>query len=510
MDGFETCRRLKADEHAKDIPVIFMTGLDDALNKVRGFELGGVDYIAKPCHPEELWAQVNTHLQIRQLLQQFETLANATFEGIVIHEDDGRIIYVNQRIQELFGCERAEDVPDHNILGLITQESRHDAEQRIRMKDDDPYQVEGVRKDGTSFPVEIQARPILYGGQEARVAAIRDLSWLRSVGEKTSKGLHRLGDLLGKSDVMQKLYGQIMKFAESDSTVLILGESGSGKELIARTLHELGKRSQASFVAVNCGALPESLVESELFGYRKGAFTEAKTNKPGAFTRADGGTLFLDEIGELSPALQVKLLRALQEKTYLPLGAAQEEHADVRIILATNQNPEQKLQEGLLREDFYFRINRLKILAPPLRERKEDVPMLIDHFLKEYSAENNCPCPKIPPKSLIEQCCQYNWPGNVRELESEIERYAFGEPLEFIGNALPSERNSDDPPFERSLSINPDGMTLQEARDAFEQAFICAALQKNAWRKGETAEELGISPKALYNKIHKYGLDHGK
>lgn len=164
MDGFETCRRLKADKNTEDIPVIFMTALDDVVDKVRGFELGGVDYIAKPCHPEEVWARVNTHLKIRQLLQQFETLANATFEGIVIHEGDGRMIYVNQRIEEMFGYECAENVPDQNILGLIAQESHHDVIKRLRMKDDDPYQVEGVQKDGTSFPIEIQARPILYGG----------------------------------------------------------------------------------------------------------------------------------------------------------------------------------------------------------------------------------------------------------------------------------------------------------------------------------------------------------
>jgi transcriptional regulator with PAS, ATPase and Fis domain len=245
----------------------------------------------------------------------------------------------------------------------------------------------------------------------------------------TIKDRYRFGDIIGKSAVMQVVYEQILKAVATDANVFIDGESGTGKELIARTIHKVSKRREQRFVPVNCGAIPESLFESEFFGHRKGSFTGAFRDKQGFFGAAHKGTLFLDELGELTPSMQVKLLRVLDDREYMPVGDTVVKKVDVRIIAATNRNLEDLRKRGLIREDFFFRIHVFTITAPPLRERKEDIPLLVDHFLSRYSSGE--PLPTIPGE-IMEILYNYDWPGNVREFQNALQRYLSGQPLNFL------------------------------------------------------------------------------
>jgi DNA-binding NtrC family response regulator len=301
---------------------------------------------------------------------------------------------------------------------------------------------------------------------------------------------------------MQEVYQSIVKAAASDANVLICGESGTGKEQVARTIHHLSKRKEGALVPVNCGAVPETLFEREFFGHRKGAFSGATTDKPGYFDQAHEGTLFLDEIAEMPLDLQVKLLRALEYNEYTPLGAPRSKQVDVRIISATNKDLKTYLREGLIREDFFYRIRIIVINLPPLRERSEDIPLLAEHFLKLYGDGKSC-C-SISGR-IMDTLCSYHWPGNVRELQNELQRYLAEQRLEFIGIGQPAgENESHGPGFDIDISRT----TFQEAVEAFEKEVLKKALLHNDWHRGNTAKQLNIPSKTLYNKIKRYGLQH--
>lgn len=530
MDGFETCRHLKEQENTREIPVIFMTALAETVNKVKGFDMGGVDFLTKPVQHKEVLARVNAHLTIQKLQRQlqeqnvrlekqntllaeqnerFRTLSEAAFEGILIH-DDGHIIEVNQAIERMFGYQRA-DLPGKNVLEFVTPEFREIALEHIRTKNEHPYKAEGIRQDGSNFPIEIQAKTMPYEGREARVVSVRDMSWRKALEEEkqqilstTIRDRYKFGEIIGKSHTMQEVYQTIVNISASDANVLICGESGTGKELVAHTIHQLSERKKQAFVPVNCGAIPETLFESEFFGYRKGAFTGAAMHKPGIFDQAHQGTLFLDEVGELTPAMQVKLLRVLQDGEYMPLGATLSKKVDVRLIAATNKDLTEQLHQGTIREDFFYRIRVIVINLPPLRDRKEDIPLLIEHFLKKYSRDKEG---STIPARIIEALCVYHWPGNVRELQNELKRYLTERRLEFIGNVLPTsaERNRGN-----SQGFDPQGMTLWEAVETLEKSMIVNALTQHNWQQGKAAKLLGISEKTLYNKMGKYGLKSHK
>ncbi len=516
MDGFETCRRLKAREVSKDIPVIFMTALSDAIDKVKGFDAGGVDYLTKPVEHTEVLARVNAHLTNHRLQQQlqeqnirlaeqnerFHTLSEATFEGILIH-DAGTILEVNQTIEMMFGYPRA-DVLGRNVLEFVAPESRDIIIKSIRTKNDHPYEAQGIKKDGSSFPLEIQAKTMPYEGRDVGVAAIRDLSWRRAMEEEkeqllrsTVRDRYKFGKIIGKSPVMQEVYQSIVKASSSDANVVICGESGAGKELAARTIHHLSERKEHAFIAVNCGAVPESLFESELFGYRKGAFTGAIMDKHGLFDRAHKGTLFLDEVGELTPAMQVKLLRVLQDGEYTPLGDTITRTADVRIIAATNKDLKQQTDAGRIREDFYWRIRVIVINLPPLRERKEDIPLLMEHFLEQFDQNKEC---SVIPGRIVDMLCAYHWPGNVRELQNELQRYLAEQRLEFIGNMDTNAETT----REREYGI--DNLELRDALGVFEKQYILRTLEQNQGHRGKTAKMLGLPRRTLSRKLKKYQI----
>jgi transcriptional regulator with PAS, ATPase and Fis domain len=301
---------------------------------------------------------------------------------------------------------------------------------------------------------------------------------------------------------MQRLFSILPDIARSPSTVLILGESGTGKELIARALYHSSERSNKPFVVVNCGALPETLLESELFGYKAGAFTDARRDKLGRFAAAEGGTLFLDEIGDIPTSVQVKLLRVLQEKVYEPLGSNTPVKADVRIITATNRNLEALVREGAFREDLFYRLNVVRINLPPLRSRKEDIPLLIDHFITKYSAQQGKDIVGMSSPALT-ALMRYDYPGNIRELENIVE-YSFilcdggyiqpyHLPEPFAGEGMATKES------EQRTSV-------PQSLEEIEHQAILASLERNKWRKMATCRELGVSKDTLRRKIERYDI----
>ncbi len=516
MDGFEICQQLKVRESLREIPVIFLAGDSEPIEKVKGFEVGGVDYIAKPIHYQEVLACIHTHLTMRRLKQEleeqrvrFQTLSEAIFEGILMH-DQGKILEINQAIEQMFGYQRTEVVGRH-ALEFVASESQAMVAERLHLAEDRPYEAIGVRRDGSSFPVEFQGRTVPCQGRNIRMVIIRELTRHRqleaekallqkenitlrsSLGER-----YKLGDIIGKSQTMQTVYQAIIHAANSDANVVICGESGTGKELVARTIHQLSARREKHFVAVNCGAIPENLFEREFFGHRKGTFTGAIMDTPGYLAQAHKGTLFLDEIGELPALLQVKLLRALQEREYIPLGDIRSKRADIRIIAAANKDLKLLLQEGVIREDFFWRIRVLAIDLPPLRDRKDDIPLLIEYFLKQYGKNN--PYASLPG-NLRAMLCDYNWPGNVRELQNELQRYLAEQQFEFIGSIQPGM------PGVRQIFPLSTTSKLQDALEIYEKEYIHSVLQHNHGHRGKTAQVLGLSRRTLNRKMQKYGIN---
>ena len=313
------------------------------------------------------------------------------------------------------------------------------------------------------------------------------------------------GKMVGRSQPMVNLFKLLTKVCESDATILVTGENGTGKEGIARAIHFNSKRKKQNFVVQNCGALNDNLLESELFGHVKVAFTSAIKDKKGLFELADRGTLFLDEIGDTSPAMQVKLLRVLQEGTFIPVGGTEQKKVDVRILAATNKNLEQMVREGSFREDLYYRLNVIPVKVPPLRERKEDIPLLVNKFLDDYAIATNASRKKMA-RECLEKLEGHDWPGNVRELQNEVERLCVlaGSDTE-IGGEMLSDRvrvKKED----KFPGLRVDGK-LKDAIEELERKMIYDCLIRENWNKSRAAKILGISRAGLIMKCEKFGLD---
>lgn len=323
-----------------------------------------------------------------------------------------------------------------------------------------------------------------------------------------------LDNVVGHDHKMLKVFDLVEAVADSKTTVLMTGESGTGKSLIARAIHHRSPRRQQPFVEVSCGALPESLLESELFGHVKGAFTGAIADKQGRFLAAEGGTLFLDEINSASPAMQVKLLRVLQEKTFEPVGSTETRTADVRVILATNMDLQELVSKGQFRQDLYYRINVVQIKLPPLRERLGDIPLLAGAFLKQHCREVGRNIAGFSEEAMSAMR-RYDWPGNVRELENAIERAVVlcRRPMIGVEDLPESLRQQGSAPAEAGTMPSEDllgPMPLQQALEVPERRIIEAALKRNNWNRQATAAELDINRTTLYKKMRKYRLDVGE
>jgi two-component system nitrogen regulation response regulator NtrX len=310
--------------------------------------------------------------------------------------------------------------------------------------------------------------------------------------------------MIGGSAALQKVHEQISRVAPTHSRVLILGESGTGKELAARAIHEASERAKKAFVKVNCAAIPEDLIESELFGHEKGAYTGAASMRDGKFLLADGGTLFLDEIGDMSLRVQAKVLRVLQEGEFERVGGTQTLRVDVRVIAATNKNLEEEVRRGRFREDLWFRLNVVPIFMPPLRARKEDIPLLIQHFCEHYCRENGFRLKQIAPEAM-KRLQNHDWPGNVRELRNTIERLVIMTAAEAITAAdLPLSLQTPQPVINRSFQP---GQSLREVRDQVERDYILACLEATGGNITQAAQILSIERSNLHKKMRALGIE---
>ena len=345
-------------------------------------------------------------------------------------------------------------------------------------------------------------------------AAIRETSQedrgfclVNHVPTHESENREKFGDIIGHSAKMQEVFTLVEKVADSDSTIIINGESGTGKGLIARAIHNNSDRKDKPFITINCGAIPENLLESELFGHVRGAFTGAASSKPGKFELASRGSIFLDEIGDMSANLQVKILRVLEEREFEQVGGSKTIKADVRIIAATHRDLEKLVQEGSFREDLFYRLNVISIEIPPLRERKPDIPILISHFLREFNLKNGKDVQGVTNDAMI-IIKEHAWPGNVRELKNMVERLVVlkGEgdiaPLDLPEKLRRKGGHSELPPME----ISEDGINLNTAVTEFEKALILESLQKTNWVKNQAAKLLRLNRTTLVEKIKRYHL----
>ena len=311
------------------------------------------------------------------------------------------------------------------------------------------------------------------------------------------------GSIIGNSDEMQAVYRMVERVAGADSNILIHGESGTGKELIARAIHDQSHRAKGPFVTINCGALPESLLESELFGHVKGSFTGAIKDKDGLFKVANGGTFLLDEIGETSPGIQVKLLRAIQEREIIPVGGTKPIKVDVRIIAATNRDLEEEVQLGNFRMDLYYRLDVIRVTLPALRDRPDDIPLLVDHFLRRYKKDyDGGELGAALEPDVIDTLVAYSWPGNVRELENVIERAVILQEFDLIRLTDLPDKVVGERKGGGVEGLGEAGITLEE----LERRYMIQVLHDTGWHKKRAAEILGINPSTLYRKIKSYGL----
>jgi len=436
---------------------------------------------------------------------QLEVILNSIADGVFTIDKDKNITSFNKAAEDITGITRQQaigrkcfDVFQSNICqtSCALEKTIQTGKQTIDLK------VNILNAEGRRIPVSISTAVLknkkdnVIGGVET----FRDLSTLEKLKKEITKR-YTFEDIVSKHHKMQEIFGVLPDIAESESTVLIQGPSGSGKELFARAIHNLSIRKSKPYIVVNCGALPENLLESELFGYVKGAFTDAKKNKPGRFALAEGGTLFLDEIADLPLALQVKLLRVLQEKEYEPLGSTGPIRANVRIIAATNKDLSQLLSQGTFREDLYYRINVVKIALPSLADRREDIPYLIEHFIRQFNLKTGRRATGISDE-VLNLFMEYDFPGNIRELENLIE-HAFvlcrtGEittahlPRDFVEQAVQSSK------------IQSEKQTTLEHAEA---QVILDTLKRHRGNRQRSADELGMHVTTLWRKMKRLGIE---
>ncbi|MGE5218778.1 MAG: sigma-54-dependent transcriptional regulator [Chloroflexota bacterium] len=366
--------------------------------------------------------------------------------------------------------------------------------------------LKGGASDYVTKPVDHQRLVVSLANALKLLRQQQDLTKLRSELNET----YRLEHIIGSTPAMETVCQLIRQAAPSDATVLILGESGTGKELVARALHYSSPRAGKPFVDVNCAALTETLIESELFGHERGAFTSAISRRRGKFEQANGGSLFLDEIGDMPLSTQAKILRVLQERNFQRVGGEDKITVNVRVICATNRNLEDAVQSGSFRNDLFYRINLFVIEVPPLRERSGDIPELARHFLAVSGRTGKYPARAIS-NAAVAALCEYRWPGNVRELQNAVERAMMVCPDDEIqvshlpASVLQASRGDSPPPAHSSLTGN--GRNLVEAVEAFERAIILEALEKCDWNKTQAARQLGVTRRILSYKINTLGID---
>jgi PAS domain S-box-containing protein len=433
-----------------------------------------------------------------------EIILESISDGVFTVDHKWHITSFNRAAEKITGISRYEAIGKYCWEVFRSNMCETDCALRRTMKQGKPFM------DTTTYIVNIEKRriPVTVSTSLLRdekgtvvggVETFRDMSLVEEL-RKELDSRFQFGDVVSRSSSMQQIFKILPQVADSESTVLLQGETGTGKELIARLIHGLSSRREKPFVAINCGALPDTLLESELFGYKAGAFTNAMKDKPGHLALAEGGTLFLDEIGDVSAAFQMRLLRVLQERKYQPLGGIKQVKANVRVIAATNKNLADLVNKGIFREDLFYRINVVPLALPPLRDRKEDIPMLIEHFITRLSRLRGKAVSGISQKALL-LLMNHDYPGNIRELENIIEHAIVICPEgEIEPNCLPGSLIS---PILRTTPQGP----IEAALKSVEAQAIVDALKRNNYNRLATASELGIHKSTLFRKIKTLGID---
>ena len=435
------------------------------------------------------------------LCNKLLTIVENISDGVFAVDPDFKITYMNKAAQAISGFSAREAFGKSCREIFRTSACDSQCPLKITLATGNPVINKPVcikNKKNQRIPISISTALLkdFDGNIIGGVETFRDLDQARRL-QKEFESQFTFEEIVSRNREMRNLFEILPTLARSESTVLIEGESGTGKELIARSLHNLSGRKKGPFVSVNCGALPDTLLESELFGYKAGAFTDAKKDKKGRFALAEKGTLFLDEIGNISQAMQVKLLRVLQEKEYEPLGSTKTVKADVRIIAASNSPLDRKVADNTFRADFFYRINVIKVDLPPLRRRREDIPLLIDHFIEQFNRLRRKNISGVSQPSL-EIMMKYDYPGNIRELENIIE-HAF---ILCNHGIIKPEHLPKHLQDENSIPAVEIAATMNE----MESLFLIAALKRNNWSRKETARQIGVDPSTLYRKIKKLGL----
>ncbi len=440
------------------------------------------------------------------LENQTKIILDSITEGVFTVNKEWKITSFNRGAEKITGIPREEALNRHcwDVFRANICESKCALKQTMTTREpiaNESIYIVNIR--GERVPISISTALLQTPAGEVigGVETFRDLSVVEEL-RKELRERHSFFDIISKNPEMHRLFGILEQVSESNATVLLVGESGTGKELFARAIHSLSPRKDAPIVTVNCGALPDDLLESELFGYKAGAFTGAKKDKPGRIAMAEGGTFFLDEIGDISPALQVKLLRVLQERVYEPLGSNKSTRANVRIVAATNSDLEGLVKKGKFRQDLYYRINVAKLTLPPLRERKEDIPLLADYFISKFSRLSEKEINGMSPE-VFRILMSHDFPGNIRELENIIEYATVVCRNSLIG-----------------VSHLPDNLTLNLKKAAgaadegdanaswenTERTFLYEALERNGWNRMATAAELGVHNTTLWRKMKRLNL----
>ncbi|OPY89889.1 MAG: Transcriptional regulatory protein ZraR [Syntrophus sp. PtaU1.Bin208] len=440
---------------------------------------------------------------------QTQIILDSITDGVFTVDSEWKITSFNRAAEKITGIRKEEALGRQCreiFMASICEDScslRHTVETGQPVVNQSIF-IENSR--GQRVPISISTALLkdhknqVVGGVET----FRDLSLVEDLRKEL---YHRQSfhDIISKNKEMHRLFHIVEQLSDSDATVILAGESGTGKELFAKAIHSMSSRRDGPMITINCGALPDNLLESELFGYKAGAFTDARKDKPGRITLAHGGTLFLDEIGDISPAMQVRLLRVLQEKVFEPLGGTKSEKVDVRILVATNKDLEKLVREGSFRTDFYYRINVIKLFLPPLRNRKEDIPLLAEHFIRRFNRRKGKDIQGLQPEALS-ILMSHNYPGNIRELENIIEYATVVCKNGLIGpNHLPDYlvRDLAHKKEVDFLTLKPGSTSLQEQ----EREFIYNALAENHWNRKQTAARLEMHPATLWRKIKRLKIE---
>jgi PAS domain S-box-containing protein len=429
-------------------------------------------------------------------------ILDSVADGVFTVDGDFRVTSFNRAAEEITG------VPREEALGRpcceVFRASICEAQCALKetMQTGRPVVNRSVyilRPDGERVPISVSTALLKdrEGNIMGGVETFRDLRLVEQLRAEIARQ-YTFADILSKNREMRRLFDILPTVAESDSTVLIEGESGTGKELVARAIHSLSPRRDKPLVTVNCGALPDTLLESELFGYKAGAFTDARKDKPGRFALAEGGTVFLDEIGDVSPALQVRLLRVLEDRTYEPLGGAESVKADVRVVAASNRRLADLVKAGTFRQDLYYRINVVGLTLPPLRQRREDIPLLAEHFIGRFNRLRDKDIIGVSAE-VLRTLLTHDYPGNVRELENIIE-HAF---VLCHGGMIQPEHL---PEYLRPAEPAPAAPSAKTLRD-LEAHLIYETMRRHGWNRLATAKELGIHKTTLWRKMKQLGIE---